>query len=83
MYLEREGFSIENVEVGGRRGFFIGGAVETTHAKWAAIVERWVDGSELASSLGNTTAAGVLLLPTAVQANLAEFGPSPSAWVFI
>ena len=48
-----------------RRGFFIGGAVETTHAKWAAIVERWVDGSELASSLGNTTAAGVLLLPTA------------------
>jgi uncharacterized protein (TIGR04141 family) len=64
-YLDRDEFDIEEVEVGGRSGYFIGGAVETIHAKWSGIVENWVDGSELAGSLGNTTAAGVLLLPTA------------------
>jgi uncharacterized protein (TIGR04141 family) len=64
-YLDRDGFAIEQVDVGGREGFFIGGSVESAHAKWASTVDEWVGGSDLADSLGHTTAAGVLLLPTA------------------
>jgi uncharacterized protein (TIGR04141 family) len=63
-YLDRDEFGIEEVDVGGRSGYFVGGTVETSRARWAEIVDNWVDSSDLADALGNRTAAGVLLLPT-------------------
>jgi len=64
VYLDRDEFDIEAVEVSGRQGFFVGGTVETSRARWADVVDGWVDGSDLAGELGNRAAAGVLLLPT-------------------
>lgn len=64
-YLDRAEFEVTAVRVGNRNGFFVGGFVASDRAKWASIVEGWIDSPGPSVSLRNMTAAGVLMLPTA------------------
>jgi uncharacterized protein (TIGR04141 family) len=63
-YLERDDFESTPVRVGNRDGYFVGGSVASQQAKWTYVVATWTNDDSIAAGLGNTTAAGVLLLPT-------------------
>lgn len=63
-YMDRDEFASYPVRVGSRDGYLVCGSVSTERAKWAGVVETWTGDHAALSDLGNTTAAGVLLLPT-------------------
>lgn len=63
-YVDREEFSTHPVRVGDRDGYLVCGSVVTQKAKWADLVGVWTGSDSAVADLGNTTSAGVLLLPT-------------------
>ena len=63
-YLDRDEFITHPVQVGGRDGYMVCGSVISQRARWADVVGTWTGDDSLVANLGNTTAVGVLLLPT-------------------
>lgn len=63
-YVDRDEFTTYPVRVGSREGYFVCGSVVTERARWAGLVGTWTGDHSIVSGLGNTTSAGVLLLPT-------------------
>jgi hypothetical protein len=63
-YLGREQFTTQLVQVGRRRGYLVRGSIVSERPKWADVVGTWIADSSLMGTIGNTTAAAVLLLPT-------------------
>jgi uncharacterized protein (TIGR04141 family) len=63
-YVDRDEFETHPVLVGDRNGYFVSGKITTEAARWAGVVGTWIDDRSIVEGLGNTTAAGVLLLPT-------------------
>ena len=63
-YVDRDEFSTHLVHVDSREGYLVCGTVSTERAKWAGLVGTWTGDDSVLADLGNTTCAGVLLLPT-------------------
>lgn len=63
-YLQRDEFTVHDIEVAGRSGILARGSIIRESARWADVVGTWVGDASIVAGLGNTTAACVLLLPT-------------------
>jgi uncharacterized protein (TIGR04141 family) len=63
-YLDRDEFTTHPVRVGDCDGYMVRGSVISQRARWADVVGTWTGDDSLVANLGNTTAVGVLLLPT-------------------
>lgn len=64
LYTDRVEFDSDIVTVEGRTCYWVRGVVSKDRVSWADLVRGWLGDQQYVEGLGNSTAAGVLLIPT-------------------